>query len=60
MYYTVLRDNNARNSDALLKLKILNVKIVLRTSVCLSKNLVDGVLNNFALKYIVYFSLFHK
>ena len=60
MYYTVLRDNNAHNSDALLKLKILNVKIVLRTSVCLSKNLVDGVLNNFALKYIVYFSLFHK
>ena len=37
MYYTVLRDINARNSDALLKLKILNVKIVLRTSVCLSK-----------------------
>ena len=60
MYYTVLRDINARNSDALLKLKILNVKIVLRTSVCLSKNLVDGVLNNYALKYIVYFSLFHK
>ena len=34
--------------------------IVLCSSICLSRNFVDGMLINCALKYFVYFSLFHK